>query len=227
MYERVWSYSILLLFVMLLNWSVPGSPVAQERSEHSGSIVIEGASAWRNWTAPWDLLEINDDQIRPRFIRMHIDAVRDAVRLGASRPQAGSNPQTAVAVWDGDQGTFWEPNLADPLSDWWVQVDLGWSVLATRVVLRFVKEGYGDPFYRFKIFGSAGDYDPRTGSWYWDMLGEMVIPNQEQRVVEYAIAPPVRHEWQGEGRDLVQVHVDTDNSHAPGRAVTRPVYVVY
>ena len=52
---------------------------------------------------------------------------------------------------DGDEATFWEPNPADPLSDWVLEIDLGRLVSATKVILRFAEEEI-----RFCSLGALG-----------------------------------------------------------------------
>ena len=71
------------------------------------------------------------------------------VRPGISR--AGSNPQLAAHIVDGDPATFWEPDPQDPLDDWWIEVDLGRLVPLERLRLVFVDETLGDPFLNFVL----------------------------------------------------------------------------
>ena len=74
------------------------------------------------------------------------------VRPGVSR--AGSNSHLAQNIVDGSDSTYWEPNFQDPLEDWWIEVDLGRPVPLQRLLLHFVPEKKGDPFYRYiLIFG--------------------------------------------------------------------------
>ena len=69
------------------------------------------------------------------------------VRPGISR--VGSNPRLAQAILDGDPTTFWEPDPADPIGQWWIEIDLGRSVPVERLKLRFVDEELGDPFLQY------------------------------------------------------------------------------
>ena len=70
-------------------------------------------------------------------------------RMGISR--VGSNPPAAGALFDGDGTTYWEPAAEDSLSDWWIEVDLGRSIVVDQIVLKFVDEELGDPFRQFKV----------------------------------------------------------------------------
>ena len=71
------------------------------------------------------------------------------VRPGISR--VGSNPQAVDNIYDGDPTTYWEPDPNDPISDWWIEVDLGRVVPLERLRLQFVDEELGDPFLKFVL----------------------------------------------------------------------------
>jgi len=79
------------------------------------------------------------------------------VRPGISR--VGTNPRDAAHILDADPSTYWEPNPDDPLDDWWIEVDLGRVVAVDEIVLRFVDEELGDPFWRFRLL-TAPDQEP-------------------------------------------------------------------
>ena len=85
------------------------------------------------------------------------------VRPGASR--AGSNPHLARFLVDDDPDTFWEPDPSDPLSSWWVEVDLGRLVPVERLRLQFVDALLGDPFYNYvlRLSGSSVSYGGAGG----------------------------------------------------------------
>ena len=61
---------------------------------------------------------------------------------GVSR--LGSGSVDAGALFDGDPDTFWEPDPDDPIERWWIEIDLGRTVLVDELVLRFAEEGNGD-----------------------------------------------------------------------------------
>ena len=69
------------------------------------------------------------------------------VQPGVSR--VGSNPELAANIFDGDPTTYWEPDPNDPISQWWIEVDLGRVVPLERLRLQFVDEALGDPFLKF------------------------------------------------------------------------------
>ena len=67
---------------------------------------------------------------------------------------AGSNREQASMVIDGDLDTYWESDLDQPLDDWWIDIDLGRTVIAKRIVVRFADTG--DPFLKFRVLVSDG-----------------------------------------------------------------------
>ena len=75
------------------------------------------------------------------------------VRPGISR--VGSNQHLASNILDGDPTTFWEPDPNAPLEDWWIEVDLGRLVPVESLVMRFVDEEQGDPFFKYVVLLSG------------------------------------------------------------------------
>ena len=70
-------------------------------------------------------------------------------RVGVSR--VGSNEALAPHIVDGDPATFWEPDLAATPDKWWIEIDLGRTLVVEKVVLHFVDETLGDPFRQFRV----------------------------------------------------------------------------
>jgi hypothetical protein len=79
------------------------------------------------------------------------------LRPGISR--VGSNLADADHILDGDPTTYWEPDPDDPLDEWWIEIDLARVVAVDELVLRFVGEDLGDPFWRFRVL-AAPDQEP-------------------------------------------------------------------
>jgi len=104
------------------------------------------------------------------------------VRPGVSR--VGSNPQLAANIYDGDPTTYWEPNPNDPVSEWWIEVDLGRVVPLERLRLQFVDEEMGDPFYKFVLLLSELQTPGRfeEGNLRFKRLVPFESANTEQRV---------------------------------------------
>ena len=99
-------------------------------------------------------------EVVPAFVPKDHNAVTDIVqhlqRLADNATildaiEAGSNKAAVANLFDGDETTYWEPDPDSPLRDWWIQVDMGRLINATRVGLQFVPEGQGDPFLQFAV----------------------------------------------------------------------------
>ncbi|MBT3430090.1 MAG: hypothetical protein HN428_06670 [Proteobacteria bacterium] len=104
------------------------------------------------------------------------------VRPGVSR--VGSNPQLAANIYDGDPTTYWEPDPNDPVSEWWIEVDLARVVPLERLRLQFVGEEMGDPFYKFVLLLSELQTPSRfeEGNLRFSRLVPFESANTDQRV---------------------------------------------
>ena len=163
-------YSVLVGLSLLL--LVPVTCLSQEGySLEPGRVVVNTRQHWEHWQSVPTTISNVDDGVRPAFIRksttLLIDgsetvvsgtnAVLDADAFGGGIRDAGSNIAAAEALMDGRIDTYWEPDADDLLEDWWVQIDLGRTVSATRIVLKFVDEETGDPFRQFRLTTSQGE----------------------------------------------------------------------
>lgn len=141
------------------------------------------------------------------------------VRLGVSR--VGSNPEEAASILDGDPSTYWEPDPAAPLDDWWVEVDLGRVAVVDSVVVRFVGEELGDPFRQFRIL-VAPDQEPvleEMSKVDFAMVGRTTAPNRDQREFSFALAQPRSSpEWKGRMVETIRLVV-TDTKGGQGHLV--------
>lgn len=163
------------------------------RLEPNQLIVRE--SDWPGWNFPAGSVDFSDEGVRPHFVRRQINASLNAGAFsredmpGGIR-RAGTNFAGAAHLMDGLEETYWEPDLAAPLRDWWVEVDLGRVVWAEKVVVKYVAEGAGDPFLQFKVLTSNGD-EAFQGSQSLDyrVAGRSEGLNKTQRVFEYALRP--------------------------------------
>ena len=150
-------------------------------------------------------------------------------RMGVSR--AGSNPPAPGALFDGDGSTYWEPAATDPLGDWWIEVDLGRSVMVDQIVLKFVDEELGDPFRQFRVsispwqeylvdetaerqaFGrsvSSREYGETQVNLITSGLtvaGGTRNPNEDQRHFTFDLEPPPDAEstWTGRGVQVIRI----------------------
>ena len=199
---------------------------------NGNQLVVDRRAQWEAWEVAGGLVEISSQGVTPKFIRKNINAALDAEQFSASGPggiQAGSNQGSARNLIDGDTGTFWSPDLDRPPEEWWVKMDLGRTVVASKVVLRFAAEGEGDPFLQFKVmvwrnsppriqYNSSYSYTllGTTTPNFWE-IGSTDRPNKDQRVFEFVppTKEPANHLFVGDPIEQVQVLVtDSDFDRA-------------
>ena len=151
---------------------------------------------WPTWNFPLGSLDFSAEGVRPAFVREQVNAALDASAFaygdgmqGGIR-RAGTDWAGAANILDGREDTFWEPDLADPLGTWWVEIDLGRLVWAQKVVVKFAAEGAGDPFLQFKVLTATGD--PaflQSESFNYLPAGHSEGLNKSQRVYEFELQP--------------------------------------
>lgn len=214
----------------------------QGYSLEPGRVVIAGRAQWERWQAVPTTVAIADDGVRPVFIRKStrvevdaeevtvpgVNAVRDAADFGGGVRAAGSRRASAEALMDGRMDTYWEPDPAAPLQDWWVQLDLGRTVSATRIVLRFVDEDLGDPFLHFAVTTSQGEVT--VGPMIYRTRFTTSKPVKSERLFEIDLTkqlptkwPTVYGDFTGDVIRYVGVGV-TDSGFGKGREVDRSTF---
>lgn len=117
---------------------------------------VESPQHWSEWDVSVGAASISPDgSVTPQFLRRQVNASLDASSFGdpPGGAAAGSNPETASYIHDGDLSTFWGPDLDDLAEDWWIQLRLGRTVVVDSVVLRFVGPDVGEPFLQFDVLG--------------------------------------------------------------------------
>ena len=180
-----------LSILFLLMATCPSVGLGQGVRMESDRIVVEGED-WKVWDHPKGVLEFDEEGgLKPRFVHKNINACLDAGEFGGGVRIAGSNSSDVANVMDGDMRTFWEPSRADLLRDWWFVIDLGRLASATKIVLKFVEEGQGDPFLHFKVGvsnGETGSHNERPLS--YDTVGKTTHPNESQRIFKFALSLP-------------------------------------
>ena len=144
----------------------------------SRQIATDSRQHWQDWHLPEGSLTISPEGVRPRSWRLNTNALEDILVFLREHPPeylsgktpgeielldaiaAGSNREDVPNVLDGDPDTYWEPEPPAENSDvdatWWFSIDLGRVVVADRIVVTFVGEGMGDPFYLFEVLTSDG-----------------------------------------------------------------------
>ena len=131
----------------------------------AGSLVFDSRADWQQWTFPRGTLQLTEEgSVFPQYYRKNINACLDATEftivdktgqehVGGLRG-AGSNAHLAGRIIDGDVTTSWGPRRSDDPEKWYVEIDLGRLVTATKIILRFAEDA--DPFEEFKVFTSDG-----------------------------------------------------------------------
>ena len=207
-----------------------------------GRVVIDSEEHWQHWQTVANTVEITDEGVRPAFIRRSttldidgleqvvpgINAVLNADRFGGGVKGAGSEESSAANLMDGRMDTYWEPDVSDPLEDWWAQIDLGRSVSATKIVLKFVGEDLGDPFLQFKVTTSQGEIS--VGPPIFRTRFTTSQPNKNQRVFEIDLTSQFPSKWpnatgafDGDVINFVGVGI-TDSAFGKARPVSQGDY---
>ena len=136
------------IVVVLVTWlSLP--PVAADR------LTVTSNRDWGEWSLPGSAVEVVDGSLTPAFVRRDVDAAANALDFGGGIRDVGSDAGNAVNILDGKADTHWSPASADPLEDWWIEVDLGRVVSARTIRLWFAADGAALEF--FSILTSDGE----------------------------------------------------------------------
>ena len=184
-------------------------------------IAVDSRRHWESWNFPEGSVTIAPQGVQPRRWRLNTNAVSGIVHFLRDNPPsyvsgktpgeivlldaitAGSNRDDVVNVIDGDSATYWEPEAPEERSDlgasWWFRIDLGRIVVANRIVVTFVDEELGDPFYLFEVLTSDGQAPiSARGGQSIDFLPvlQMVEPNTTRRrfEVDFTDAPKLSRE---------------------------------
>ena len=220
------------LLVSLLSARVLSAQEGEGYRLLSNQIRIDRPVHWRAWHAPTGVQVVRaDGTVEPRFLRRVIEVARDApdftyVSTFASEDTlqggiraVGTGRDSAPLVLDGNPNTYWEPQRTSSLDHWFLEIDLGRAIIAHRVVLRFVAEGQGDPFLKFRVMASDGlrwgqGRDQRRKFF---RVGLETKPNKDQREYVFDIAPDrqVPEGVEGEIVQFLRIDVlDTDGPRA-------------
>ena len=147
---------LILLFIAL-------SPLAV----NAEILTFQGQETWSTWRAPIGLTQVGDEgQLQLTKFRRNINAVADAHEFTYESKSRGevagglwealSNPGTGDHIIDGDAATYWQPDPADEVEDWAIEIDLGRAVLAREIRLTFPDEEGARPFRQFTVYASTG-----------------------------------------------------------------------
>ncbi len=205
-----------------------------------GRVVVDSREHWEFWHAAAHTVQISDEGVKPAFIRKHTRLEIDggevvvpginAAEFGGGVLNAGSNRPSDTDVMDGRMDTFWEPDASDLLRDRWLQIDLGRTVSATRIVLKFVAEELGDPFLQFRVTTSQGQKTPIGGQLIFRTRFTTDKSNKSTRVIEIDLTkqlpsrwPDARGDFTGDVIRYVGVGI-TDSDFGRGRQVSQSEY---
>jgi len=213
---------IILLLLQAAPAYTQGHTLLEDR------VVVETAEHWNRWAFPRDVVDVSPSgTVRPRLFRKNTNAVLNAEDFETGGINgAGSNLPFAGNVMDGDPTTSWGPDPDAPLRDWWVEIDLGRVVSATKIVVRFPEKEDGDPFLQFEVLVSDGK-KAFAGSDllnFWS-VGKTKRPNKEERVFEYELEPIHAADpwWKGSVIQYVQIAaLDSDRDRA--EEITKAAY---
>jgi hypothetical protein len=174
--------------------------VAQQGHVVRGNqVLVNQASHWSAWAGAASLVRISQrDGVTPLLVRKDINAAIDAPAFtitGDGGPTVASGQSTRLNSIDGDLTTSWGPDPRSPLSDWWVDLNLGRLVVVQKIVIRFAEEGEGDPFLQFKVLAWRHPPPRSTTKYYlagteiprfWE-IGRTSKPSKTQRVFEFDV----------------------------------------
>ena len=217
-------------------------------SLRSGKVVIDRTSHWDNWQFPDGTLTIEDNGVIPRFWNTNTNATNDIVANLRFNPpdnikkdpeeitlvdavNAGSNSNDVVNLFDGNLETYWEPDRPlgsgqDLGQQWWFTVDMGRTLIANKIILRFVDEDLGDPFQLFDVMVSDGQKPIKAvagKSTDYMRVYQTLYPNINERVIEIDLADlPIEQQRKRLVR-LVQVVINGSGLQR-GREVSQETY---
>ena len=154
---------------------------------------------WETWSFPPGALVQGDDgsitlNRTARGInaaanaREFLHAVKSTRDLVPGGVRVFSAEATADNLIDQDPATWWQPSAADVLRDWWVEVDLGRMVYATKIRLTFPDTVGAEPFRNFSVYINNGERSVAAKDIFqFTRIGRTTEPNRE-RVVEYTLS---------------------------------------
>jgi len=176
----------------------------------SGSVLqaqsvyrVDTRSQWKTWTFPSDLIDLRADGSvtpvkfeQPANIALNAPLFSHSLREGGEGQggvwKAGSSLSTAHNLIDGDPETFWIPGQADPVDEWWVEINLGRVMPITSIRLSFPDQEGARPLREFRVFGADGKREPPNKDIYrFNLIGGTTRWNQET-VVEFESSASAR-----------------------------------
>ena len=136
-------------------------------SGRADMLTFDSPEEWQSWQMPYGLVQSDDDgRLQLVKFRKEINAVENA-HLFTHTTQtrgvvsggiwaAGSNPDAAIRIIDGDSTTYWKPAPSALPEDWFVDINLGRAVLAREIRLTFPDQEGARPFRQFTVYATTG-----------------------------------------------------------------------
>lgn len=119
-------------------------------------ISYDSRASWQTWSLPTGAVDIDPrGHVRPVSVRKNVNAMLDMEDFGGGVRLVGSNSARAEDVFDDDLETGWAPAPGVSVEDAYIEFDLGRTVTAERVRLRFAEDA--PPFQFFKVLLSKGE----------------------------------------------------------------------
>ena len=154
-------------------------------------------SDFASWAYPPGLVEVLPQGIEVKRFEQRFNAVANAREFSAKAigeygqrfARTPSNQQQADLAGDQDPNTWWQPDPDTPVQSWWLELDLGRTVVADKVRVRFPNREGAKPFNFFSLYVSPGIpvFGGRAKRIVYRRLGRPVNNNTES-LVEFDLA---------------------------------------
>ena len=188
--EKYHRIRLLLVYVLV----ALGLPLS---TSYADEFRFDRSSDWDSWTFPRGaLVQYEDGSVGLGRIDKDINAVANArdffhtIKKSRTPIPGGvrfvfSGEETADNLIDGRADTWWQPSQEDVVEDWWVEVDLGRMVNATKIRLIFPDTTGALPFRNFSVYANNGQRaNAAKDVFQFVRLGRTTEPN-DKRVVEF------------------------------------------
>ena len=166
-------------------------------AEASGQNLRFAGSDFASWAHPRGLVEVLPQGIKVKRFEQRFNAVANAREFSAKAigdygqrfARTPSNQQQADLAGDQDPNTWWQPDPDTPVQSWWLELDLGRSVVADKVRVCFPNREGAKPFNFFSVYVSPGIpvFGGRAKRIVYRRLGRPINNNTES-LVEFDLA---------------------------------------
>ena len=163
----------------------------------SGQNLRFAGSDFASWAHPQGLVEVLPQGIKVKRFEQRFNAVANAREFSAKAigdygqrfARTPSNQQQADLAGDQDPNTWWQPDPDTPVQSWWLELDLGRTVVADKVRVRFPNREGAKPFNFFSVYVSPGIpvFGGRAKRIVYRRLGRPINNNTES-LVEFDLA---------------------------------------